>query len=82
MDLETFRIAYEAIAIKSDEIKFYPTAVIPNTPLYDLRKSKEYKPIEPDDLAKIIRSVKLEIMPPYSRIKRLARDFDTNEVVA
>ncbi len=82
MDLETFKIAYESIAIKSDEIKFYPTAVIPNTPLYDLWKSKEYTPIESDDLAHIIREVKLKIMPPYSRIKRLARDFDTNEVVA
>jgi elongator complex protein 3 len=82
MDLETFRIAFEAVAIKSDELKFYPTAVIPNTELFDLRKSGVYTPIGEDDLAKIIRTVKLEIIPPYARIKRLARDFDTNEVVA
>ncbi len=82
MDLETFRVAFEAIAIKSDELKFYPTAVIPNTWLYDLWKSWAYKPIESDDLAMIIRRCKCEIIPPYARIKRLARDFDTNEVVA
>lgn len=33
-------------------------------------------------LVDIIRKVKLELIPPYARIKRLARDFDTNEVVA
>lgn len=82
MDIETFRIAYEAIAIKSDEMKFYPTAVIPNTPLFDLRKSWTYKPMSEKALIQIIRTVKLEIIPPYARIKRLARDFDTNEVVA
>lgn len=38
-DLETFQIAFSTPWIKSDELKFYPTAVIPNTPLYDLFKS-------------------------------------------
>lgn len=82
MDEETFRIAFDSIAIKSDELKFYPTAVIPNTPLYDLWKEWTYKPIADDDLKTIIKNVKKEIIPPYTRIKRLARDFDTSEVVA
>ncbi len=82
MDLETFQIAFSTPRIKSDELKFYPTAVIPNTPLYDLYKSWEYEPIKDDDLKKLIKQFKTEIIQPYSRIKRLARDFDTNEVVA
>lgn len=82
MDEETFRIAFSTPWIKSDELKFYPTAVIPNTPLYDLYKSWEYEPIKENDLKKLIRTFKTKIIPPYSRIKRLARDFDTNEVVA
>jgi elongator complex protein 3 len=81
-DLETFRIAFTTPWIKSDELKFYPTAVIPNTPLYDLFKSGEYTPIQEEDLKLIIREFKEDIIPPYARIKRLARDFDTNEVVA
>ncbi len=81
-DIETFRIAYSTPRIKSDEQKFYPTAVIPNTPLYDLFVSGEYTPITDEDLKKIIRVAKTQIIPPYTRIKRLARDFDTNEVVA
>lgn len=81
-DLETFQMAFNSPSIKSDELKFYPTAVIPNTPLYDLRKSGEYSPIKDEPLEKLIRTFKTEIIPPYARIKRLARDFDTNEVVA
>jgi len=82
MDLETFSIAFEHPGIKSDEMKFYPTAVIPNTPLYDLWKSGEYKPLDNETVEMLIRETKLNIIPPYARIKRLARDFDTNEVVA
>lgn len=81
-DLETFQIAYSHRGLKPDEVKFYPTAVIPNTPLYDLFKSGEYKPISEDELKEIIIRTKLEVFPPYTRIKRLARDFDSNEVVA
>jgi elongator complex protein 3 len=35
-DLETFQKIYSDIFIKPDEIKFYPTSVIPNTKLFDL----------------------------------------------
>lgn len=38
-DIATFQMAYDDIWIRPDEQKFYPTAVIPNTELYDLRKS-------------------------------------------
>ena len=37
-DIETFRIAFATPWIKSDELKFYPTAVIPNTELYEIYK--------------------------------------------
>ncbi len=81
-DLETFQIAFTTPWIKSDELKFYPTAVIPNTPLYDLYKEWKYTPIADEDLIHLIKEFKTKIIPPYARIKRLARDFDTNEVVA
>lgn len=81
-DIETFRIAFATPWIKSDELKFYPTAVIPNTELYELYKQWAHKPLSSEGLEHIIRTVEFEIMPSYARIKRLARDFDTNEVVA
>lgn len=81
-DLETFKIAYSAPSIKPDEIKFYPTAVIPNTELYDLWKAGKYHALNEQELWHITKMVKQDYIPPYTRIKRLARDFDTNEVVA
>ena len=35
-DIKTFRDIYTDKNIKPDEIKFYPTSVIPNTELYTL----------------------------------------------
>jgi histone acetyltransferase (RNA polymerase elongator complex component) len=81
-DLETFKIAYSSPSIKPDEIKFYPTAVIPNTELFDLRKAGKYHALNEQELWHITKVVKEQYIPPYTRIKRLARDFDTNEVVA
>lgn len=81
-DIETFRIAYSAPSIKPDEIKFYPTAVIPNTELYDLWKAGKYHALDEQELRTITKTIKEQLIPPYTRIKRLARDFATNEVAA
>lgn len=35
-DIQTFREIYDDVCIRPDEIKFYPTSVIPNTELYTL----------------------------------------------
>ncbi len=37
-DIDTFRIAFEDPAFRPDELKFYPTAIIPNTELFNLYK--------------------------------------------
>lgn len=81
-DIQTFEMAYNDPWIKPDEQKFYPTAVIPNTELYDLWKAGKYQALSDQDLRYITERVQIDIIPPYTRIKRLARDFDTNEVVA
>lgn len=81
-DIETFRLAYEDIYIKADEIKFYPTSVIPNTELFDLYMSGDYKPLELADNKEIIETVLTNYIPPYTRIKRLIRDIPSEEVAA
>ncbi len=81
-DIETFRLAYSDPYIQPDEIKFYPTSVIPNTVLYDLYKSGEYKPLAGKELIRIIKEVQRNIIPPYTRIKRLIRDIPAHEIVA
>ncbi len=81
-DLATFKNLYTDIYFKPDEIKFYPTSVIPNTQLCKLYKQGKYKPLETNDIKKLIRQTFLEVIPPYTRIKRLIRDIPANEIVA
>ncbi|MBQ2600700.1 hypothetical protein II582_05150 [bacterium] len=68
--------------LKPDEIKFYPTSVVKNTILYDLYEKGEYKPLTIDYIQKLIKQTFLEIIPPYTRIKRLIRDIPATEITA
>jgi len=81
-DLETFRLLYSDPYLKPDEIKFYPTSVIPNTVLSDLYQAGEYKPLETDVIKTLIQEVFLNVIPPYTRIKRLIRDIPATEIEA
>ncbi len=81
-DIWTMKIAYSSKYFKPDEIKFYPTAVLPNTELFELYKKWEYKPLTKKELKFIINEVKDKIIPPYTRIKRLVRDIPSTEIVA
>jgi len=81
-DLETFKKLYTDLFFKPDEIKFYPTSVIPNTQLCKLYKQGKYKPLETKDIQKLIRQTFLNVIPPYTRIKRLIRDIPATEIIA
>lgn len=81
-DLWTFQRIYSDVYVKPDEIKFYPTSVIPNTELYHLYKQWKYKPISTDYIKKLISQTFLEVIPPYTRIKRLIRDIPAQEIEA
>lgn len=81
-DLQSFEILYSDPFFKPDEIKFYPTSVIPNTELYDLYIKGEYKPLDTATIQRLIREVFSRVIPPYTRIKRLIRDIPSTEIVA
>jgi elongator complex protein 3 len=81
-DIETFRRLYSDEFFKPDEIKFYPTSVIPNTELYELYLAGHYIPLKTDEIKQIIEKTFIEIIPPYTRIKRLIRDIPSTEIVA
>ena len=81
-DIRTFQKIYDNPYIKPDEIKFYPTSVIPNTELFELYKKGEYKPLETQDIEEIIETTLTTIIPPYTRIKRLIRDIPATEIAA
>lgn len=80
-DIQSFKDVFEE-EYQPDEIKFYPTSVIPNTELYDLYMGWKYNPITTDEILYIIRETFLHIIPPYTRIKRLIRDIPATEIVA
>ena len=81
-DIDTFRIAFEDPAFRPDELKFYPTAIIPNTELFNLYKRWEYKALTLQENKDIIKEVLVNFIPPYTRIKRLIRDIPAEETVA
>ncbi|HRX63789.1 MAG TPA: radical SAM protein [Candidatus Absconditabacterales bacterium] len=81
-DLGTFQKIYSDPFVKPDEIKFYPTSVIPNTKLYDLYSMGKYKPLTISTIKKLIKETFQDIIPPYTRIKRLIRDIPSTEIAA
>jgi len=81
-DIESFKILFEDPYLKPDELKFYPTSVIPNTELYDLWKKWDYKPITTEEIKYIVKKVKQNYIPPYTRIKRLIRDIPSQEIAS
>jgi len=81
-DLWTFQQIYSDPFIRPDEIKFYPTSVIPNTELNDLYKAWKYIPLTTENIQKLIKETFQNIIPPYTRIKRLIRDIPSTEIVA
>lgn len=81
-DIQSFKDIYSDQAFQPDEIKFYPTSVIPNTELYELYRDWKYTPITTEQILSEIRDTFLNIIPPYTRIKRLIRDIPATEIVA
>jgi elongator complex protein 3 len=64
-----------------DELKIYPTSIIPNTQLETLYKSGDYKPYSKKDLLKYF-SKTLPNTPKFVRLTRIIRDIPSNEIVA
>lgn len=80
-DLESFHILFNDPRYRPDEIKIYPTMVVPNTQLYQDYLEGKYTPLTNEEAAKLIARIK-EIVPPYVRIKRILRDIPAHQVAA
>ena len=81
-DVQTFRDLFSDPYLQPDELKIYPTSVIPNTELFRLYQEGRYSPITTDEIKKLVKKVFQEIIPPYTRIKRLIRDIPAPEIEA
>jgi len=81
-DIQTFADVFSDPYFKPDELKVYPTSVIPDTELYTLYQQGKYTPITSEEILQIIREIFQHIIPPYTRIKRLIRDIPATEIAA
>jgi elongator complex protein 3 len=80
-DLADFARLWDDLALRPDEIKIYPTALLEGTELYTLWKQGKYQPYFEEVLIDLLVRCKT-LIPPYSRINRLMRDIPAQYIVA
>jgi elongator complex protein 3 len=68
-------------ALRPDELKIYPCAVIEGTGLYRLWQAGEHRPYSDDELIALVADCKATI-PPYCRVSRVLRDIPADDIVA
>ncbi|MBU1119866.1 tRNA uridine(34) 5-carboxymethylaminomethyl modification radical SAM/GNAT enzyme Elp3 [Patescibacteria group bacterium] len=64
-----------------DELKIYPTSIVPNTLLFKLYEEGKYKPYTEDELLRVL-SETMPTTPRYCRLSRIIRDIPSEEIVA
>ncbi|MCP4539528.1 MAG: tRNA uridine(34) 5-carboxymethylaminomethyl modification radical SAM/GNAT enzyme Elp3 [Chloroflexi bacterium] len=80
-DLEDFGRLFNIPAIRPDEMKIYPTALLSNTALYEYWQRGEYQPYDEKILTDLLVRCKI-LIPAYCRINRLMRDIPAPNIVA
>ena len=80
-DLADFTRLWDDPALRPDELKIYPTALVEGTTLYDLWTVGKYAPYAEADLIELLIQCKTRVQP-YCRINRLMRDIPADYIVA
>ena len=80
-DIKAFDILFNSDDYHPDEVKIYPTMVIPGTKLHQDYLDGKYEPLTNESTARLIATVK-ENVPPYVRIKRILRDIPAHQIAA
>lgn len=80
-DLNSYRELFESLEYKPDELKIYPTSIIPNTGLSKLYEEGKYKPYKTKILIKLLGEC-MEQTPEYCRLTRVIRDIPSDEILA
>jgi elongator complex protein 3 len=73
-ELESFRLLFEDERFRPDELKIYPTQVLPGTGLWKMWKEGQYSSPSLDETIDLLTKVK-EMTPRFVRIKRILRDI-------
>jgi elongator complex protein 3 len=80
-DQADFRRLWSDPALRPDELKIYPCALLAGTPLYEKWKQGVYQPYDDETLIRLVADCKTEI-PPYCRVNRVTRDIPAPHIVA
>ncbi len=80
-DRADFRRLWDDPALRPDELKIYPTALLADTQLYEYWERGEYRPYGEHELVQLLADCKTWI-PPYCRVNRLMRDIDSSQIIA
>ncbi|MBN1484896.1 MAG: tRNA uridine(34) 5-carboxymethylaminomethyl modification radical SAM/GNAT enzyme Elp3 [Chloroflexia bacterium] len=80
-DWQDFQRLWDDPAIRPDELKIYPTALLADTELYRYWQRGQYAPYDLDTMTRLLADCK-EIIPPYCRVNRLMRDIPSPLILA
>jgi elongator complex protein 3 len=80
-DLEDFQRLWSDPALRPDELKIYPTALLEDTEMYELWQRGEYEPYDDETMVSLLSRCKT-LIPPYCRVNRLMRDIPAPNIVA
>jgi elongator complex protein 3 len=80
-DLADFRRLWDDPALRPDELKIYPTALLRNTELYRHWENGEYQPYTREALIGLLAACKA-MVPRYCRLNRVIRDIPAGHIVA
>ncbi|MER2600398.1 MAG: tRNA uridine(34) 5-carboxymethylaminomethyl modification radical SAM/GNAT enzyme Elp3 [Caldilineales bacterium] len=67
--------------LRPDDLKIYPTALLPDTGLYRLWQQGHYQPYDESALIELLADCKAAT-PPYCRLTRVIRDIPADYIVA
>ncbi len=81
LDLVDFRLLWDDPAIRPDELKIYPTALLRNAALFAYWERGAYYPYERETVVTLIAACK-ELVPRYCRLSRIIRDIPSQQIVA
>lgn len=66
---------------RPDALKIYPTLVMEDTELHDAWRHGDYDPLTDGECAELVADLK-ELIPPWTRVKRVMRDIPSTEIAA
>jgi elongator complex protein 3 len=81
MDLKMFNELFKDEKYKPDQLKIYPTQVIPCSALVKLYEKKLYRPYSKDDIYDILIKI-MKLIPNYCRVMRVMREILPDYLIA